>query len=87
MASPIRERGLDGRIRIQIRDVNQLEAGSGLSIADVFCPVLDVAEADRRKEWNQPDNPHHQPENRQSPGMSLSVAARPREESKSGKEE
>jgi len=33
MASPIRERGLDGRIRIRIREVNQLRAGSGLSIA------------------------------------------------------
>ena len=28
--SPIRERGLDGRIRIRIREVNQLNAGSGL---------------------------------------------------------
>ena len=31
--SPIRERGLDRRIRIRISEVNHLEAGSGLSIA------------------------------------------------------
>ena len=31
--SPIRERGLDGRLRIRIRKVNQLAARSGLSIA------------------------------------------------------
>ena len=37
--SPIRERGLDWRIRIQGRKVNQLAAGSGLSIADLLCRV------------------------------------------------
>ncbi len=36
MASPNRKRGLDGRVRIQIREVNQLTTGSGLSIADLF---------------------------------------------------
>ena len=33
---PIREGGLVLRIEFQIRDVNQIEAGSGLSIADLF---------------------------------------------------
>jgi hypothetical protein len=34
--SPIRERGLDGRIKFRITEVNQLKTGSGLSIAVLF---------------------------------------------------
>jgi len=35
--SQIRERALDRRLGIQVTEVNQLETGSGLSIADLFC--------------------------------------------------
>ena len=48
MASPIRERDLDGRIRIRIRDVNQLTTGSGLpspacSIRSACLPDFGIA--------------------------------------------
>ena len=38
--SPIRERSLDGRLKFRIREVNQLKAGSGLSIAGLLAPLL-----------------------------------------------
>ncbi len=45
--SPIRERDLDGRIKFRIREVNQLEAGSGLSIAGLFAAALPMSQRNR----------------------------------------